>query len=102
MNASINICYRNRGYAPVPSQPVADPRSNQGQPLRGMGPMSGNQPYQGGPPPAANQYNQQLYSAPPAANQYNQQLYSAPPTANQFYQYQPPPMNQQAGRFQVI
>ena len=51
---------------------MANPRSppaNQG----GMRPMSGNQPYQGGPPPAGNQFNQQPY--------------------------QPSPMNQQAGGF---
>ena len=79
MNVSINICHRNRGYGPVPGQPIVDPRSppaNQGQPLGGMRPMSGNQPYQGSPPLAANRFNQ-------------------PP-------YQPPPMNQQAGGSQVI
>ena len=72
MNASINICYRNRGYGPIPGPDPRSPPANQG----GMRPMSGNQPYQGGPPPAGNQFNQ--------------------------HPYQPPPMNQQAGGFQVI
>ena len=72
MNAFINICCRrNRVYGPIPGPPPGD----QGQPLEGMRPMPWNQPYQDGPLPAANQFNQ-------------------PP-------YQPPLMNQQAGGFQV-
>ena len=71
---STDIYCRIGGYVNVPGPPIADP--NQGKPLEGMRSMQGNQSYGGPSPPAVNQFNQ-------------------PP-------YQPPPINQHAGGFQVI
>ena len=69
----------------MPGQPAGDPRSpppNQGQPPGNMRAPTGNQPY--GVPPG-----NQPYGTPPG-NQINNP------------QYQPPPMNQAGGRYQVM
>ena len=74
INDYFNIYCRNRGgYGPIPGQVKSPPPIYQGQPFGERRATQGSQCYQGGPP----------------ANQFNQL-------------YHPPPMNQPAGRYQVM
>ena len=69
----MNYYYYNAVGEVTPGQPTSDPPRNQGQPLGNVRAPPGNQPY--GVPPG---------------DQFNNP------------QYQPPPMNQAGGRYQVM